>query len=381
MTRVRTSPPAWQVILWWAITWSALAVLIWAVAMTVVSYRSSIAADEAPVTVKSTAKGPVLDVPNAAAKTQKEMKPYTEIISGTRAAFDMVPIPGGKFRMGSPAGEKGRGKDEGPQHEVTIEPFWMAKHEVRWDEYEIWSFKLDVKRREVTGDKATELDASADAVTRPTAPYTDMTFRRGKKGYPAIFMTQLAAKKYCEWLTAKTGRYYRLPTEAEWEYACRAGTTTAYSFGDDPSNLNDYAWSADNSRNKYHKVGEKKPNPWGLYDMHGNVAEWVLDAHDTGKFYESLSGKTTANPFNPPKSEYPRGARGGSWADDPALLRSAARRGSNEDWKIQDPQLPQSQWYFTDAIFVGFRVIRPLREPTEEEKKLYRPDKYEQIQK
>jgi formylglycine-generating enzyme required for sulfatase activity len=309
------------------------------------------------------------------------MKPYTEVISGTKATFDMVPIPGGKFLMGSQEREAGRQADEGPQHEVKIEPFWMGKHEVRWDEYEIWSFQLDIKRRAVTGDKPTELDKFADAVTRPTAPYTDMTFRMGKEGYPAICMTQLAAKKYCEWLTAKTGRTYRLPTEAEWEYACRAGTTTAYSFGDDPAKLGEHAWSAANSKNKYQKVGEKKPNPWGLHDMHGNVAEWVLDAHDDGSFYKSLAGKTTASPFNPPKSEYPRGARGGSWADEAPMLRSAARRGSNEDWKIQDPQLPQSQWYFTDALFVGFRVIRPLREPTADEKKLYGPDKHEQIEK
>jgi len=339
-----------------------------------------------PSGAEAAAKIPPLEVPNATAATEKEMKPYTEVISGTRVTFDMVPIPGGKFRMGSPETEAGRQEDEGPVHEVTIEPFWMGKCEVTWDAYEIWSFKLDIKRREVTGEKPTELDKFADAVARPTAPYTDMTFRMGKEGYPAICMTQLAAKKYCEWLKAKTGRYYRLPTEAEWEYACRAGTTTAYSFGDDPSKLGEYAWYGANSNKvtgnrKYQKVGEKKPNPWGLHDMHGNVAEWVLDAYDDGTFYKSLAGKTTPNPFNPPKAEYPRGARGGSWADDPEMLRSAARRGSDPEWKIQDPQLPQSQWYFTDALFVGFRVIRPLREPTEAEKKLYGPDKYEQIEK
>jgi formylglycine-generating enzyme required for sulfatase activity len=316
---------------------------------------------------------PVLAVANAAASQEQEMKPYTEVISGTGATFQMVPIPGGTFLMGSPSNEPGRQPDEGPQVEVKIDPFWMCKHEVTWDAYEIWSFSLDIQRRNFTGLKPTELDKLADAVTRPTAPYTDMTFGMGKEGYPAICMTQLAAKKYCEWLSAKTGRYYRLPTEAEWEYACRAGTKTAYSFGDDPEKLGDYAWYFDNSTEAYHKVGQKKPNPWGLHDMHGNVAEHVLDRYDPG-FYQTL-GKSAANPYNPPDELENRAVRGGSWDDDPEALRSAARRGSHKDWKIQDPQIPQSQWYYTDALFCGFRVVRPLKEPGEEAKARFGPDK------
>lgn len=312
---------------------------------------------------------------NADAKTEAEMKPYTEVVPGTELKFDMVPIPSGKFLMGSPEGEKGHKADEGPQVEVAVDAFWMGKHEVTWDEYETWSFKLDIQRRKMKREEPTFWDKLADAVARPTNPYTDMSFEMGKEKRPAICMTQYAAQMYCKWLCAKTGRYYRLPTEAEWEYACRAGTKTAYSFGDDPADLDQYAWYFDNSNEKYHKVGTKKPNPWGLYDMHGNVSEWVLDQHrsDTYKKWAE-SGQPVKNPYVVATTEFPRVVRGGSWDDDPEALRSAARRGSHKDWKMQDPQIPQSIWYLTDASFVGFRVVRPLRMPTEEEAKLYEPD-------
>ncbi|MGQ9505215.1 MAG: formylglycine-generating enzyme family protein [Thermogutta sp.] len=312
-------------------------------------------------------------VPDADAKTESEMKPYTEVIVGTDIKFDMVPIPGGKFIMGSPENEAGRKEDEGPQHEVEVEPFWMAKYETLWDAYETWSFELDKRRREQTKEQATKWDEIADAIARPTPPYTDMSFGMGKKDRPAVCMTLYAAQHFCKWLSAKTGRYYRLPTEAEWEYACRAGTKTAYSFGNNPDDLEDYGWFFDNADDKYHKVGEKKPNPWGLYDMHGNVAEWVLDQY-VADAYKQFAGKTVKNPLVPATKEFPVVVRGGSWMDDPEMLRSAARRGSHPDWKMQDPQIPQSIWYLTDAPFVGFRVIRPLRLPTEEEAQLYEPD-------
>ena len=295
------------------------------------------------------------------------MKPYTDVIGNTDITFDMVPIPGGSFAMGSVDGTPGHKSDEGPTHEVQIAPFWMGKHEVTWNQYEIWTFSLDIQRRQVNNLEPSDLDKKADAVTRPTKPYTDMTFGMGKDGYPAICMTQLAAKTYCKWLSQKTGRYYRLPTEAEWEYACRAGTKTTYSFGDDPAQLGDYAWYFENSNDAYHKVGLKKPNPWGLYDMHGNVAEWTLDQY-VPEGYKEFAGQAVKNPLVIPKSLYPQAARGGSWSDDPELLRSAARVGSHRDWKQQDPQIPQSIWYFTDALFLGFRVVRPFEEPSAEEK-------------
>jgi formylglycine-generating enzyme required for sulfatase activity len=310
-----------------------------------------------------------LAIPNAEAKTEAEMKPYTELVEHTDGKIEMVPIPGGKFVMGSPEGEKGRKADEGPQHEVEIAPFWMAKCEIPWDAYDPWASDLDILRRQALGFAETPRDKIAETfqLSQPTKPYTDMTFAMGKRGFPAICMTQHACRVYCKWLSAKTGRYYRLPTEAEWEYACRAGTTTPWSFGDDPAQLGDYAWYYDNASEKYQRIGTKKPNPWGLHDMHGNVAEWVLDQHSRG-FYAESAGKVSTNPLKVPLVEYPRVVRGGSWQDDPALCRSAARVGSNEDWKQQDPQIPQSIWYFTDALHVGFRVVRPLVEPSEEEK-------------
>lgn len=310
----------------------------------------------------------VLPVKDANATDAASMKPYKELIEHTNAAVEMLPIPGGKFQMGSPEAELGRRADEGPVHEVEISPFWMGKYEITWDVYDVWMSDLDVFAREVNQLQETSRDKIADAFqkSQPTKPYCDMSFGMGLKGYPAICMTQHAARTFCKWLTAKTGRYYRLPTEAEWEYACRAGTTTAYSFGDDPALLEEYAWFEDNSEEKYQKVGRKKPNPWGLHDMHGNVAEWVLDQHQPDGFLLDKLGKK--NPLLVPMVLYPRVVRGGGWDKPAADCRSAAKEGSTEDWIAQDPQVPVSIWYLTDALHVGFRVVRPLQEPTPEEK-------------
>lgn len=314
----------------------------------------------------------VLPLPEAEAKSAKEMKPYAELIEHTDAKIEMVPIPGGKFTMGAPKGEEHSKDDERPQHEVEIDPFWMGKFEITWDAYEVWMFDLDIQRRIAFSREETPRDKASEEyqIAQPTEPYTDMSFGMGKRGgYPAICMTQLAAKTYCDWLSTKTGRYYRLPTEAEWEYACRAGTSTAYSFGDDAADLEDYGWFFDNSSEKYQKVGKKKPNPWGLYDMHGNVSEWTLDQYSTDFYAKCKELGQVKNPLNNPKTEYPIAVRGGSWNDDPEILRSASRIASHPDWKRQDPQIPKSIWYFTDAQFVGFRVVRPLVEPSAAERK------------
>jgi len=145
---------------------------------------------------------------------KQELEAYTLTLPYTDIDVDMLPIPGGVFKMGSPKTEKDRADDEGPVHEVKIEPFWMAKFETTWDEYDTFRYKLDVQRRQLARLKATDNDKKADAITRPTKEYRDMTFGMGHDGYPASCMTQLAAKAYCEWLSAATGDYYRLPTEA-----------------------------------------------------------------------------------------------------------------------------------------------------------------------
>lgn len=296
-----------------------------------------------------------------------EMKAYVQAIDQTNVSIEFVPIPGGMYTIGSPKDEAERNEDEGPQRSVQIDPFWMGKYEVTWDQYDVWGENIDIKRRRILRKKATAFDKVADAVTRPTPPYTDMSFTMGKGDNPAICMTQHAARKYCEWLTAKTGHYYRLPTEAEWEYACRAGTKTVWSFGDDASKLTDYAWFKENSDESYHKVGQKKPNPWGLHDIHGNVSEWVLDQYSPTT-YKDLESEAK-NPLLVPSKLYPRVVRGGGWNNGPEMLRSAVRIASDESWKEQDPQVPQSIWYHTDARSVGFRIVRPLVEPSQDEKK------------
>ena len=279
-----------------------------------------------------------------------DFKPYKVTIPRTEVSFEMVPIRGGECTMGT-----GKRKDESPERKVKIDPFWMGKHEVTWDEYRLFMFSQMAK-------EDTNKDQVVDAISRPTRPYVEMSFGMGIDGYPAISMTQHAANKYAEWLSAKTGQFYRLPTEAEWEYACRAGTTTGYSFGDDASQLRNYAWFVDNSDGKYQKVGTKKPNPWGLYDMHGNVMEWTLDQYNPAGY----AGLGTDNPWNVSTQPYPQAVRGGAWTDTAEQLRCGARVGSDPTWKQQDPQLPKSIWYHTDAQGLGFRLVRPVKVPDAE---------------
>lgn len=302
---------------------------------------------------------------------------YEQAIGDSGVKFAMVPIRGGSFTMGSPPTEPGRREDEGPQVAVQVAPFWMGRCEVTWAEYDQWNT-----------DAARPQSKKPDGVARPTPAYMDMTFNMGRDGYPAICMSHLAARQYCKWLGEKTGRFYRLPTEAEWEYACRAGSTTAWSFGADEKQLGEHAWFAGNSPRvleqgapptpAYHKVGTRAPNAWGLCDMHGNVAEWVADTYLADALAAAHGEAPRRDPFFPPKNDsrgrpirFPHVLRGGSWRDPAPMLRSAARASSEPAWNQRDPQVPKSWWYLTEAQHVGFRVVRPLREPSAEERERF----------
>ena len=291
--------------------------------------------------------------------------PYSVQLPNVKLGIDMVPVAAGEFTMGSAAGEKGRHPDEGPQIHVRINDFWIGKYEIPWDIYELYIFQSgDVTK------PGRNPPGTMDAVTRPSPPYLDMTFGMGKDGHPAVGMTQYNAIQFCKWLYLRTGSFYRLPTEAEWEYACRAGSKEAYFFGDTPGKLPGYAWYADNSEGKTHPIGTKKPNAWGLYDMYGNAAEWTIDQY-IPDFYKQFKDKLADNPVATPVELYPHAVRGGSFESSAADLRSAARQGSDKSWKEMDPQIPKSNWWFPDAPFIGLRIVRPLNPPSKEEIEKY----------
>lgn len=280
---------------------------------------------------------------------------YSQTIPGTAVSFKMVAVPAGTFNMGAVMNDSKGEADEKPAHKVELSAFWIGAHEVTHDEY--FQFFNDINFSQ---------NIKTDAVTRPSSPYIDMTLGMGKEGgYPANSMQQYGALMYCKWLYHKTGLFYRLPTEAEWEYACRAGSAEVYPHGKDAAKLVDYAWYKANSNNKYQKVGLKKPNAWGIYDMLGNVSEWVLDQYDE-TFYQSETA-TAKDALRVPDARNPRLVRGGNYADDANGLRPSDRRPADPVWNRRDPQIPKSRWWNADAPFVGFRLVRPAKQPAPEE--------------
>ena len=272
-------------------------------------------------------------------------------VPGTNQKLKLVQIPGGNFLMGNNAGKP----NEKPAKQIQVSGFWMGAYEITHDQYNVF-FR----------DENLSQGSKVDAVTRPTAQYIDLSWNMGKEGgYPMNSMSVDAAMMFCKWLWQQTGLFYRLPTEAEWEYACKAGSNGNYSFGNDIKVLGQYAWFRGNSKGKYQKVGTKKPNQWGLYDMHGNVAEWTMDQYDSSFMSKLNVGQL--DPVSFPTSRYPRSIRGGSYMDDAPILKASNRSFSIPGWNKRDPQIPKSRWWLTDGMFVGFRIVRPINQPTAEE--------------
>jgi formylglycine-generating enzyme required for sulfatase activity len=293
--------------------------------------------------------------------SQEKFVAYIQPVPDSPQHFGMVPIPGGKFMMGSTQGEA----DETPVHEVEISSFWMGTHEITWDIFEMF---LDKNYEEAISEKP--LPDIVDGLSRPSIPYLDMTFGMGKENKPAIGMTQYGAIQFCKWLYLKTGIFYRLPTEAEWEYAAKAGSKSKYFFGDDENMLGEFAWYEKNSGGETQLIGLKKPNPWGLYDILGNVMEWTSDQYDAST-YQSRTDILQKDPKISIQKLYPGAIRGGNYKSPAAELRSSKRFYSKADWKRIDPQIPKSQWWFPEAPFLGLRVVRPLHPPSESEIKSY----------
>ena len=248
--------------------------------------------------------------PSTQPATQPSTQPAKELTLdlGNNITMKLALIPAGKFTMGSPKEEQdaamaaGVTRDlvpaEGPQHEVTIsKPFYMGVHEVTQEQYEA------------------VMDKNPSNFKGATNPVEKVSWDD--------------AVAFCQALSRKTGKTVRLPTEAEWEYACRAGSKTRFSYGDDDNQLGNYAWYPANSGGTAHPAGQKKPNAFRLYDMHGNVWEWCSDWYAAGYYANANPIDPTGPAFGAPR----RVLRGGSWGNAPQYCRSAFRLGYPPDYR------------------------------------------------
>ena len=298
---------------------------------------------------------------------------YTETVPGTSAAIRMIAVPGGEFSLGSPENEPFRNEDEGPVRKVRISPFFMAEVEVTWSQF--WAFYNETMSEGRTPPEkiyANNSRPDVDAVSGPTPPFgfPDQGWGMGER--PAITMTHYAAETFCQWLSLKTGRNYRLPTEAEWEYAARGGTQTAYFFEGDPRKLSEqtfrskifgadttfitrYVVYSGDSFGKTQEPSDVKPNPFGLKNMLGNVMEYCADRYAENAYSAIADG--ALDPKGPESGEE-FVVRGGSYSDDAAQVRCAARNHTrHDDWLRTDPQNPKSIWWYSDIKGIGFRVV------------------------
>jgi len=306
---------------------------------------------------------------------------FTEKIPGSPVSFNMVAIPGGSFKMGSPDDEPFRRPDEGPVREVEISPFFMAEIEVTWDEYLAFYAQTSAEGRSTdTEGLRSGMAGDVDAISGATPPYGQPDQGWGMGQRPAISFTFHAAETYCRWLSQVTGKTYRLPTEAEWEYACRAGSSDPYFFegnpkkfeksglmaklsGNDTALINSYVIYKENSPSKTQTPDLVKPNPFGLKNMLGNVAEFCSDWYQADAYSQYPAG-VIRDPKGPETGEE-HVVRGGSFLNSAGLLRSATRDYTRtETWLRTDPQIPKSIWWYSDCYNVGFRVVCEFDEKT-----------------
>lgn len=269
------------------------------------------ASETPPTPTASTPARPAPAVPAAEGAAAPELgKPFRQTLEGTTVVFEMVPVPAGSVRVKDT-------RAAGGEREVSVAAMWVLPTEVTWDMYDVYVFALDLPE----ADRA----AAYDAATRPSRPYIPPDRGFGHAGYPAISLHFRGAKGFCEWLSEKTGRKYRLPTADEFAYLCAAG-------GGDAAGP-ETAWTSENSENKTQPVGKKKPNAWGLFDTKGNVAEWCVGPDGKGV------------------------AMGGSYLDTAADVACESSQKFQPSWNQTDPNLPKSRWWMSDCSWVGFRIV------------------------
>jgi formylglycine-generating enzyme required for sulfatase activity len=240
-----------------------------------------------------------------------KLEPFTQTLPGSVVKIKMVPIPGGTIKIGTKT--------------VTVKPFWMASTETPWEAYDVFT---------ASGPPSPAYDQTdfpADAIARPSKSYILPDLGWGHNGYPVINVSFTSVDMFCRWLASATEKKYRLPTEAEWEWACRAGNTGPWKL--DKATLEKSVWYAGNSEGITHPVGKKAPNKFGLHDILGSVGEWATD----------LDGKPVLC--------------GGTYRDGVAGIIPGMRRRWSPKWQETDPQIPKSRWWLADGKFVGFRLV------------------------
>jgi formylglycine-generating enzyme required for sulfatase activity len=300
-----------------------------------------------------------------------EHKDFTETIPNTTVSFEMKAIPGGSFEIGSPESEPLRQPDEGPQKQVKISPFFMAEIEVSWDLY-LAFYSATAAEGRSTDTEGARTEADVDAISGPTPPYGQPDQNWGLGSRPAITMSYHSAETFCKWLSKVTGKTYRLPTEAEWEYAARGGTQTPFFFegdvkdftekgffgrlfGEESDLIDKYVVYAKNSKAKTHPPEKVEANPFGLKNMLGNAAEYTADWYSPDAY--SLLADGATDPKGPETGEE-HVVRGGHFRSDIADVRSAARSATqSEAWLKTDPQMPKSIWWLSDCNYISFRVV------------------------